>query len=773
MKITIQGLDYSASLDALRPLTIERKLNEPGVCAFWLSLPARGSLAAPVRNQAVAITGDDGTLYFTGYIASAPLPEYAGLAMEGPRYRLAIRAISDEILMDQLPATSIHAASGMTAGQLVNSLITHTRSATLSMPAMPLLAPVSGFTAAPGATWSRNTAQVAYQARAAYRVLDGVLQLSEIPVAVHPLNESDGTLNIPALSFTSSVKRALANDITVCGEHEPAAYVTEYFLGDGTTAQFNLGDLPYFPSASASTIINELFNQPDIDRTVWDSSGGVGCLSLGAGGLAMNGGSGVDGQTMLAWIDSIQLGGTLLVEASGVMLSSGSSGILAGLYAGPDTKSGCVAGFQATTQPGTGAVSLQPLVQGQAAGTPYAVNPANQYLLRIRLHCPEWERSLAIYRSFADGGAVIYGGQANSASAKLMFEIQECVNGVAGMPVTLYDGAITSMPPACSVVAASLIGMVGSMRAFRLTNLGTAWVVSTPAGGNPYTRRLGSQADAGECQLDRSGRLVFYAGFIPSPGERIAVSYRALGRAVGRAVNTASQQALAAAGLPSVAQWIGTVTNPPARSSADCRNAAQTMAEASAAVSALLSGRYNCTGVSLDSDIWPGDALLLNAPSLNLDSQVVVRAVKLTYASTYPDLVAYDIAFANDWADDLAIRTSDSVPADAWLPAAVSPTALSSLSNLAVTAMSGSTVTINTGSTPPAGGGFEIRRRDYAFMPGEDPDLMMRGSQQAMTFSRQTACDRFYVRMYDNSTPPNYSEFSAALFFNLPVNSGQ
>jgi hypothetical protein len=82
-------------------------------------------------------------------------------------------------------------------------------------------------------------------------------------------------------------------------------------------------------------------------------------------------------------------------------------------------------------------------------------------------------------------------------------------------------------------------------------------------------------------------------------------------------------------------------------------------------------------------------------------------------------------------------------------------------------------VTIHTGTAPPTGGGFEIRRRDFAFMPGEDADLVMRGSQQNMTFSRHTAGDRFYIRMYDNSTPPNYSEFSAALFFNFPVNSGQ
>ena len=58
-------------------------------------------------------------------------------------------------------------------------------------------------------------------------------------------------------------------------------------------------------------------------------------------------------------------------------------------------------------------------------------------------------------------------------------------------------------------------------------------------------------------------------------------------------------------------------------------------------------------------------------------------------------------------------------------------------------------------------------------MPGEDPTLVMRGAQQNLTFSRVSASDRFYIRMYDGSTPPNYSEFSTALFINLPVNGGQ
>jgi hypothetical protein len=771
MKITIQGQDYTAALDALCPLTIERKLNEPSVCQLWLSLPSSGSLASPSRNQFLAVTGDDGTVYFTGYIAVTPLPEYAGVAMEGPRYRIAIQAISDELLLDQLLMPPSVGTSGASAGALMANLVTHSGSAALSTAGLSLSVMVNNFAPDPGASWSKSAGQAANQARAAYRAVNGALTLAGVQSTVHPLNETDGSLNLAALAFTASVKRALANDVTVCGEHEPVAYVTEYFLGDGVTSEFYLTADPFFPAAAKAKIISELFNEAAINQAVWADTGLSGYLTLGSGGLVMDGGNGFDGQTILSWIDPVEMGGTLLLEAVGVTLSPGSTGMVAAFYVGPDTQSGCTAGFQVTAAGESGTVSVQPFIEGTAAGATYAVNPANQYTLRIRIHCPDCERTLSIYRSFGDSGAITFGGESTASPAELQCEIQEFVDGVGGIPVTLYDGAVTSLPAVCTVIPASSINLIGTIRAINLTNLGSGWVVSTPPSGGPYTRRLGTTAEAAECHLERAAKLAFYTGYTPVAGEQVAVSYRTIGRAVARAVNTASQLALAETGSPSVAAWIGSVTSPAARSSADCLNAAQAIEQAAAGVSALWSGTYKGNRTSFATDVWPGDALLLNAPSTDIDAQVVVRTVKVSYSASYPDLVEFAIQFANDWADDLAIKTSTTVPADAWLPAAIAPTWLANLTSLTVTTLNGTTVAINTGITPPTGGGFEIRRRDFAFMPGEDPGLVVRATLPNITFSRETANDTFFVRMYDASTPPNYSQFSTALFINLPLGS--
>ncbi|MDR3725028.1 MAG: hypothetical protein P4K83_11135 [Terracidiphilus sp.] len=768
MKITIQGQDYTSALDAVHPLEIERKLNEPSMCRMWLSLPVDGSLAAPARFERLAVTGDDGTQYFTGYLAASPLPEYAGAGVEGPRYRYAVDAFSDEVLLDQYLVASSKGITGETAGALVAALVNRTGSAAISTQALTLASTVSHFVPEPGAVWSKSAGQAAALARASYRAVNGALALSTVASTVHRLDEGSGSLSMGNLQFTSNVKRALANDVTVCGEHEPTAYVTEYFQGDGTTLQFYLSADPYVPSSSKQTIIDELFNEVSIDDRVWGAVGGNTYLALGAGGLAMNGGTGVDGQTLIEWLDPVEMGGTLLLEATGVNLSLGSTGILAGFFQGLEVLSGCTAGFQATAQQGTGTVSLQPILQGNAVGLTYTVNPANLYALRVRIHANESHRVQALYRSFGDNGQITAGGDWNLTSAKVQMEVQEYVNGVGAMPVTLYDGSLANLPGTCKVVAASSLNLIGSMRSISLHDLGSAWVVSTPASGSAYTRRMGSTAQAAECHVQRTGELIFYTGYAPASGEQVAVSYRSQRRAVGRAVNSASQAALLAAGSPSIATWIGSVTSPTARSSADCRNAAAVIAQAAASVSALWCGTYKATQFSFATDVWPGDALELVAQSLSLDAQVIVRSVKLQYTASSPDLVAYTIAFANDWADDLAIKTSATVPDDTWLPATVPSTLLANLPGLTVTALNGTSIAISAGATPPTGGGFEVRRRDYAFMAGQDSTLVLRSTVPNFTFARESYNDRFYIRMYDGSTPPNYSELSTALYINLP-----
>jgi len=796
MKIAVDNSDYSSVLDAVRPLVIERKLNAPSTCRLGLSLPSGGALAVPLRNQSLAVTGDDGTLYFTGYLAVSPLPEFAGVGMTGPVYRVALEAVSDEILLDSQLVLPSAGSAGSSIGQVLEDLVSRTGSSALRTSGLNLSVPVSRFVPGPGAKWSVAAGQAAGQARTAYRAVNGAISLAQVGAAVHALDEADGTLELGSLSMTASVERALANDVTVCGAEEPVAYVTEYFLGDGGTLTFPLSELPYFGPAKDEKIIWELFQEQAIDLRNWTYSAREGYFSITSDGLTMNGGTGVDGQVALVWIDQIEAGGTLLLEAVGVSLALGSTGTVAAVFSGIIESANCVAGFAVTSAQGSGVVSVAPLVQGVVAGPSYALAAGSQYTFRMRLHCPEVERISQWYRSAGDAGVVAFGGGPVVAQGRIQMEVQPFVDGAAGMPVVLYDGAVGYLPSTYTVAAASSVNLIGSIRSLFLKGLGSGWVSSLPsslASGGSFTgwqtRRLGTAADGAECHLTRTGSLTFYTGNAPALGEMIAVNYRTIGRAVGRAVDADSQAELAAADAPATAVWIGTVTEPAGRSSLDCRNAAMALVTAASSVSAAWSGTYRTSNVVLNSgansgsggDVWPGDALLLTAPSFpasgggGLAAQVVVRSATLSYAASSPDVVQYSIAFSNDWADDLAIKTSKTVPADAWLPAPVSPTYLANLNALTVTGISATAVSVAANVTPPEGGGFEVRRRDFVFQPGQDVDLVIRSAVPNFDIPRATEADRFYVRMYDGgnngSGMPNYSEFSVGLFVNLPLSA--
>ena len=83
----------------------------------------------------------------------------------------------------------------------------------------------------------------------------------------------------------------------------------------------------------------------------------------------------------------------------------------------------------------------------------------------------------------------------------------------------------------------------------------------------------------------------------------------------------------------------------------------------------------------------------------------------------------------------------------------------------------GSALQIDAGTAAPTGGGFEVRRRDWDFGPGVDQDLVLRSAVRNFTIPREAQVERYYVRMYDGSTPPVYSRFSSAVFTDLPVGS--
>jgi hypothetical protein len=58
----------------------------------------------------------------------------------------------------------------------------------------------------------------------------------------------------------------------------------------------------------------------------------------------------------------------------------------------------------------------------------------------------------------------------------------------------------------------------------------------------------------------------------------------------------------------------------------------------------------------------PAIVLAVTSASAGLNANLVVRAVEIDLASTKPSLAKYTLLFANDWADDLAIKLQPAYP---------------------------------------------------------------------------------------------------------------
>ncbi len=772
MKLTIDNLDglgaqdYTAALATDQPLQLERRFNLPSICTMVLDCAAH-NLETPARRGRVVMMAENGTVMFTGYIAAAAAPMYAGAGIAGAYYRWEVNAISDEMLLDKLPVPWGGAGYGESAAQILETLTTRVRSGTIATGGVTLATTVGTFLTEAAESWSANAGALASSVYAAYRVQSGALQVQPVGTVTHSVAAGNGNWKLDPLKTTQA--KELANDITVTGAVEPTAYACDMLYGDGGTTLFNLTEAPMMIGKSKGLLINESFNEATFDAQTWEVSDPGSHLSITSAGLTMNGGNGYDGQTTLTAIDLVEMGGNVVLEVGNVQLNSGSNGVLCGLYAGTTNIANCFAGYR-VRQSG-GATIVVPLVWGSEVGTPFTITAGHSYTLRVRAYCSELQRVMQTYYAMNGGSLEQFGGGFISAPMNLVFDLQDLGNASNTPATVLYDGNVSSSPATCTFVATDCINILGSMGFCRVSRSGTAWVTSQPPTGAAYTRLIGLAGEGTDCKIESTGKISFYAGRVPVAGEVVSVFYRVPARSRARLASTTSIASEGSDGLPGVARWLGKIEQPLTRSSADCENAAAAMLVFSTNPTATWSGNYTGVNLQMGADVWPGDVLSLPQPS-GAALDVIVRTVKIICRANGPEVMEYTVAFANDWAEGLSLKLSESISTDVILPQSVESvpgSVLSNLQQLQVSSISTTAIGINAGVAPPSGGGFEVRRRDWDFGAGVDQDLVLRSPVQNFTIPRAAQVEQYFIRMYDGSNPPVYSRFSSAVFTNVPV----
>jgi hypothetical protein len=789
LQILINGQDYSAAVADVPSLTIQRSLNKGSTCELSLDCDVVG-LALPQRNQYIEVSSADGTVMFTGYLATDPVLEYVGQTSAGPRYRAHAAAMSEELVLDRQPLPpGMQGGLNQGAGTILAAMTSRLDARGIVTSSIVDGPSVGKFAPSVGRTWSENAALLAAAGRMAYRVNSGTLSLSGVGAVTHSL---DGASLSPS-SLVMRSTRTLANDVTVTGAEEPDAFVLEIFRGDGATTEFDLTRTAF--AVKDKSLINEGFVLSGINSQVWQVNDPGSRFAVSSGGLSITGGTGVDGQTTFVAIDPVELGGSLVIEAGAVQLAAGSDGIVCGLYSGDVNLGDCVAGYRVRTS--EGALLLVPLVNGSEVGTIFTMTPGHLYTLRIRLHIPEAVRCLATYYSLGSDGVLARGGGRTASPGAVEFELQDSSEAPDTPAAVLYDGlmgaVLSASPATAAFCAVNSTAIVGSAGYFTVTRPSTTWVTSVPAGGVERTRRIGLAAEGAECSVSAgtaadSGKAKFYTAATPAAGELIKVRYRTSRRSVARLADVASQSSEQPmegdTGIPGVAQWMGSVEHPPARCSADCEAAAQAVLDFS--TSRAAAWKATVSGENLQQqaggDVWPGDLVSLAAPFTSASdaaqaASLVVRTVTVKSGAGAPELLYYTLGLANEWADCLSLTLEDVPAIDALLPAQPAPgvNAVSTdLSGIDVTAITSTGLTVSMNATAPTGGGFEVRRQDADFGNGVAPNisaqgLVVRSPIAAFTLPRAAEREQFFIRMYDGSSPPLYSRVSAAIFTNVPL----
>ena len=754
--------DYSVSVEEPECVTVHRQLNRPAEMHANL-VSSVTEFIVPAAGARLQLVRNDGTKLFTGYLKDSAEYEYLGWTATGPAYRYKLTALSDEFVLDRKVLPAAIPIVGRTAGSALRSFTEEIFHGEFDTAGIDDVAMLASWEVDAQKKWSELAGDIAMQTRSAYRVLDGKIQLKAIPVGVHEIAESTPGL-CPADLKIRKVNRII-NDLTVIGAIEPQSYVKDWFCGDGLSLRFDLSQVPF--TRQNRVLLDEEFKGGCLNPARWAYTGDVNAISVSGGKLQIDCG-GEDRSTVVQLTEKLELGGALVVQHGQINFSAVSDGIVGGLYTGSVCTSNCVAGFQVSSDAGG---AIQAVINGAASGAIMPMTANHQYAMTTRMYSSEVYRSNNVFHSSAHE----FGNEETiDADVRMVLEVRDINPSSAGTGTTtvLYDGVVYLAPQWCTYALFNGGSLHCDVTFTRILRPVDAEVRSAPPGENYRTRLSGALSEGAECSVS-APTLQFFSAFVPPANEKIVVSYRGSGRAVARVNDPSSIAAQKRDNDNGVLGRICEVAAPAPRTSVDCTNAALAFLEDS--VHEGWTGDYKILSDFLPAglEIFPGDGVNVSAPSRQAEFGAIVREVHAKIRDLAFDRVEYQVRFADDEAEPFAlvlrpapqdwIPTVDSTP----IPALRPP--IESLTEAEVTNITSTAVDIDTGASLSPGFGIEARRSDAGWGLDNDRNLLGRFGTRIIELSRYSRVQTYFLRLYDNSAPPNYSAFSTAIHIDYPL----
>ncbi len=778
MKLEIDNLDgrglqdYTAAVDSEGLPQIVRRLNKPA--EFKASLLSTGAaFVVPGDGARLVFARAGGQTMFTGYLTAAPEFEYLGWGERGPVYRYNLVAQSDEVILDRkrLPDRSpfVNRSAGNALRQMTQDLLPGAFDLTAAQDVDTLAA----YDPDPQKQWSAHAGEIALQTRGAYRTMNGALIFSPEGTATYILSETDRNFSSGGLKLQSP--EAILNDATILGNVEPQAYVKDYFVGDGLSLKFYLSQTPF--TKGSSTLFIDEFTGTSPDPTRWSVTDPSNAVSTNGGKLRVAGGSGSDGQTLVQFVEEVELGGAWVLQHGNTTFNAASLGIIGGLYTGAVSQATCLAGFQIT--PNGVASNIQALINGAPVGGALATVTGHQYVFTTRFYSLEIYRQQQRFHSALHPAGSAYGGASVSADVRIVLEVHDIdptnPGSLVAPSTVLFDDIISNAPGFCAYALINAINLQCDIAFTRLIQAADTEVRSALPGESYRTRLVGALSDGAECNIVSGPALDFFTAYVPAPNELIEVHYRGSGRSVARVQNSASIAAHASGSDDGLRGTVRQIGSPPTRTATDCENAALALLEYGNTVACA--GEYETWSDFLPGgaiDIFPGDALQVNAPSRGAAFSAIVREAEIVVHDLAGEHSIYKIKFANDAAEVLSFEFRSGA---AFIPqgtialntAQVGSTYLPAATAAVITQVNSTTINVDTGASPIAGGGFEVRWSDTGWGQSNDRNLVGRFGVQTFVLPRLARAQSYFLRQFDASVPPKYSRYSAALHVDYPL----
>ncbi len=767
--------DYTVFVDAGKSPSLVRKLNSAAELKFGL-VGGAGSLVVPAIGGRVVLTLSNGKDLFTGYIVRTPTYQYLGSADSGPTYRYEVAALSDVMLMDQKAPPPHPPFVDRSSGSAFEQLTAEALPGWFDVSGVEAGDPIPYYSVNPGKKWTASGAEIAVSARCSYRDDNGDLFFTPLAANTYALAESADTFSPGDLQL-QSVNR-LVNDLTILGPLEPSAHVKDYFCGDGYTTYFYMSQVPFTRSSKVAlynrTILDETY--VELDPTHWIATDPLGVITVSNGQLQVTGGTGIDGQTLLNFIEKIELGGATMLEHGDVVFNAASDGVIGGLYAGAVSIAGCLAGFLIT--PLGDYCNIQALVEGTVTGTALATQAGHHYVFTTMVYPTEVYRMQQVFHSSLHPSGSPRGGGAVACDVRVVLEVQDIdpANPATQIaPATvLFDDVIPDAPGFCTYALINA-GNIKCSLAFTYIWLPVdALVRSTLPGENTVTVLVGSLLDGAECQVSTAPALEFYPEYVPAANQLIEVSYRGQDHAMARLINSASIEAHQHGGDDGVRGSLREIGLPVPRTSGDCETAALALLDDAGPG---WSGEYQAWSQFLPggaADIFPGDGLEVNIPSRMATFTAIVREVDVEIVDIAGENSRYTLRFvdAGDPSLDFAFVTALIKQTQVLTPIDVTEIAdyyLADLTDAEATNVTSTTVTVDVGWSPPAGSGIEVRYSDQGWGVGYNGNLVGRFTTSSFTLTRYAREQDYFLRSYDDSTPPKYSRYSMDLHIDYPL----